>query len=294
MSTMRCFRHGVCAAAVLAMLFTAWSALSAPFIEVRVRPSEPAANLLKNADLAAHEGVQPVAWEFSSAETANFEVGWSDDGHDGAGSLRLRTLTGAMSGYWGQHVAVTPGETLMVQAWVRLTGGKLLLWLTGSPLQPDGSRGRFDQRYEASSMKQFFLAPTWIRRDYLRGPDPERWFLVHKAMTIPDGMTDLSLKIGSYFALGEMWLDDLYCGPARIDAAMTVRADPAGAALRQVQVLAIPGPTVVFDSGALGGAAEWTGQAQGLDATLNLILKVVTADGKYHVERLLPDPRGIR
>ncbi len=291
---MRCLRHGLCAAAVAAAVFTGWSALAAPLVELRVRPSEPSANLLKNADLADHTGGQPTGWEFSSAEADNFDVGWSEDGHEGPGALRLRTLTGAMSGYWGQHVAVTPGAVLMVQAWVRLTGGNLLLWLTGSPLQPDGTRGRFDQRYEATSMKQFFLAPTWIRRDYLRGPDPDCWFLVHKAITIPAGMTDLSLKIGSYFALGEMWLDDLYCGPARVDAAMTVRADPAGAALRQVQVLAIPGPTVVFDSGALGGVAEWSGETRGLDATLNLIVKVVTADGSHHVERLLPDPRGIR
>jgi len=267
-----------------------------PSVRITVTPSLPEANLLSNSGIVDADAGQPKAWEFTTAQPANFETGRADVGRTDPGSLHIVTHTGAMSGYWGQPVAVASGAHLMVQARVRMTGGKFLLWLTGSPLGADGVRGRFDERYEAQSMKTFFLAPTWIRREYLRGPDPEQWFLVHKAITIPAGMNTLSVKLGSYFASGDMWIDDVYCGPARVDVRMDVAAasQAAGDAIVRVEVISIPGPVTVKDFPGLGGVPEWSGRADDLDASLDLLVRATTAGGSRSVVRVFPHPRGIK
>jgi hypothetical protein len=144
-------------------------------------------------------------------------------------------------------------------------------------------------------MKQFFLAPTWIKQEYLRGPAPDEWFLAHKVIEIPEGMETLKVGFGAYFAAGEIWLDDAYCGPAQIDVdiAATAASDAETDRITRIQILAIPGGDVVHDTGDLGGVSSWEGAVAGLDCTRDLIVKTVTGDGKYHVARILPHPRGI-
>ncbi len=282
---------------VAVALTYAWLAgAEAPTVLAKPVPSHLAANVLVNPDLGEHVADQPLAWEFGSAEPGNFEATWSAEGRTAPGSLRLLTHTGKMSGYFTQRVEVTPGDALMVQAWVRMTGGKLLVWLTGSPLLPDGTRLQFDQRYEAQSMKTFFLAPTWIKREYLRGPDPDEWFLVHKAIEIPAGMTALKVGFGSYFGAGEMWIDDIYCGPAQVDVEIKAAAggEGDGDRITRVEVLAIPGPEIVHDSGPLDGLATWEGVAAGMDAAQDLLVKVSSAGGEYSTARVFPHPRGIQ
>ena len=288
-------RIRTCWTMLLALVGVVGVAGAAPEIQVAVAPSRLDANLLTNADIADHDADQPVAWEFTTAQPDNFEVGWSAEGHADPGSLRILTRTGKMSGYFTQLVAVVPGDSLMVQADTRMTGGKLLVWLTGSPLRADGTRDKFDQRYEAQSMKQFFLAPTWIKREYLRGPDPDSWFLVHRAITIPEGMTTLKVGFGSYFAAGEMWVDDIYCGPAQVDVDVAVLAasEAEGDQIARVEVVSIPGPELVRDFPDLGGVAKWTGRAEDLDASLDLMIRVTTADGSRSATRIFPNPRGI-
>ena len=282
----------LCGAAALALLPLA--AAAAPTINISVAPSQPDANVVRNADLSEHDGDQPADWEFSSAVPDNFVADWSSEGRPGPGSLHILTRTGKMSGYWQQLVPVKPGESVMVEGWLRLTGGKLLMWLTGSPLQPDGTRAKFDERYYAQSMKTFFLAPVWIKREYLRGPDPDEWFLVHKAITIPEGMEALKVGFGSYFEAGEMWVDDIYCGPALADVEVSVTGGEAEAdRITRVEIMSIPGPALVHDFGEIAPVAQWSSKATGLDASLDLIVRVTTAGGARTAQRVFPDPRGI-
>ena len=171
-------------------------------------------NRLKNADFARHEGDRPADWKFMSARLDNFVYEWSPLGNAGPGCLHLKTHTAKMSGYWYQAIPVKPGEKIRVRCRVRTSGGKILLYLTGA-VQPAGRQAyNFDERAQLSSMKNFFLAPDWIKREHLRGPSLDEWVPLEKVITIPEGMTALTVHVGSYFMEGEMWVDDFFAGPA--------------------------------------------------------------------------------
>ncbi len=254
-----------------------------------VTPSRPEANRLGNADFSARGEAGPAQWEFTTAMPENFEVGWSEMGRTAPGSAYIRTLTGGMSGYWIQTVPVTAGERLLVLAHVRLTGGTVLLWLTGSPLMPDGTRGRFDQRFELPSMKDFFLAPTWINPEYLRGPAPDRWMPVLRAIDIP-AMDALKVGIGSYFQRGEMWIDDMFVGPAQVDLTIDLAANDGGR-ITSVEVVAVPGDTLATET-IEGGAASWTHTLTGLDPEQGIVVRGGMADGRAFGRRIFPPRTG--
>lgn len=255
-----------------------------------VAPTHPEQNRLRNGDFAQRgEDGNPADWEFTSATPENFEVGWSEVGRTAPGSARMLTRTGSMSGYFVQTVPVAAGERLMVLAHVRLTGGNVLLWLTGSPLMADGSRGRFDERFELPSAKSFFLAPTWIRREYLRGPDPERWVPVVRGIDIP-AMSALKVGIGSYFARGEMFIDDCYAGPAQADLTIDLTAQ-GEARIASVEVVAVPGERLMSET-LEGGVATWTHTLSGIDPEQGVVVRGQTTDGQQFARRIYPPRTG--
>jgi len=254
-----------------------------------VAPSRPDENRLRNADFSEQGDAGPAHWEFTTALPDNFEVGWSETGRTAPGSARINTLTGGMSGYWVQNVPVTEGERLLVLAHVRLTGGTVLLWLTGSPLMPDGTRGRFDERFQLPSAKTFFLAPTWINPEYLRGPDPERWVPVLRAIDIP-AMDALKVGVGSYFQRGGMWIDDTYVGPAEVDLSMELTAGE-GRRIASVEVVAVPGETLAGDT-IEGGAERWTHTVTGIDPEQGIVVRGAMADGEQFGRRIFPPRSG--
>jgi len=254
-----------------------------------VAPTLPDENRLRNADFSELGDDGPADWEFTTAIPENFKVGWLQEGRTAPGSAHIGTLTGKMSGYWVQTVSVAEGERLLVLAHVRLTGGTVLLRLTGSPVMADGSRGRFDERFELPSMKDFFLSPTWIAREYLRGPDPETWVPVVRAIDIP-AMEMLKVGIGSYFQRGEMWIDDMYVGPAQIDLTVELAAEEGGR-IATVEVVAVSGDTLHTDEPA-GGAGTWTHTLTGLDPETGIIVRGTTGDGQQFARRIFPPRTG--
>jgi hypothetical protein len=141
----------------------------------------------------------------------------------------------------------------------------------------------FDQRALLASQKSFALAPVWIKREYLRGPDPESWNLLRKVLDIPVGMTSLTVHVGAYFMGGEFWADDMYVGPALLDLAVQVR----GEGLARVKVLA--GRDVIADSGDLGGGGEWNKTLPQLDAARGYVVEATTTAGT--VTRSEPCPQ---
>jgi len=254
-----------------------------------VAPSQPAENRLRNADFSERGDAGPAQWEFTTAVPGNFVVGWSEVGRSAPGSAYIDTLTGGMSGYWIQTVPVTEAERLLVLAHVRLTGGTVLLWLTGSPLMADGTRGRFDERFELPSAKTFFLAPTWINPEYLRGPDPDRWVPVLRALDIP-AMDALKVGVGSYFQRGEMWIDDMYVGPALVDLSIDLSANEGGR-IASGEVVAVPGETLVSEA-IEGGAQAWTHTVTGIDPEQGIVVRGAMVDGEQFGRRIYPPTNG--
>lgn len=283
--------HRLLMAAVVAagVATTGWAAAPVS-MSWTVAPTHPEHNRVRNADFAQRgEDGNPAGWEFTTATPENFEVGWSEVGRGGPGSARILTRTGSMSGYFVQTVPVTAGERLMVLAYVRLTGGNVLLWLTGSPLMADGTRGRFDERFELPSAKSFFLAPTWIKREYLRGPDPERWVPVVRGIDIP-AMTALQVGIGSYFARGEMFIDDVYAGPAQADLTVELTAQGDGR-IASVEVVAVPGERLVSEAFE-GGLPAWTHTLRAIDPEQGVVVRGSMADGQQFARRIYPPRTG--
>ncbi|MGD9497847.1 MAG: hypothetical protein AB7Y46_16210 [Armatimonadota bacterium] len=276
-------------AVALATLIGAAAAAAPVAITWSVAPTQPDENRLRNADFAQRDNAGPVQWEFTTAIPDNFEVGWSEVGRSAPGSARINTLTGSMSGYWTQTVPVTEGERLLVLAHVRLVGGTVLLWLTGSPLMADGTRGRFDERFELPSMKSFFLAPTWIDPRYLRGPDSERWVPLLRAIDIP-AMEALRVGIGSYFQRGEMWIDDAYAGPAQVDLTIDLSARDGGR-ITSVEVVAVPDRTLASEA-IEQGVERWTYTARGIDPEQGIVVRGTMVDGEQFARRIFPPQSG--
>lgn len=284
--------HSLLIAALMSagLVVGAWSA-SPVSMAWSIAPTHPEQNRLQNADFAQRgEDDLPAGWEFTTADPENFEVGWAEVGRSGPGSARIVTHTGRMSGYLVQTVPVTEGERLMVLAHVRLNRGVVLLWLTGSPVMPDGTRGRFDERFELPSAKQFFLAPTWIKREYLRGPDPERWVPVVRAIDIP-AMEALRVGIGSYFARGEMFIDDAYVGPAQADLTIELTAQ-GQARIASVEVVTVPGGTPLCAETPENGTATWTHTLRAIDPEQGVVVRGATTDGQQFGRRIYPPRSG--
>ncbi len=252
--------------------------------------SRPDANRLVNADCAAHDDGLPTAWAWGTAIPENFVADWSDVGRTAPGSAHILTHTGRMSGYFTQPMSVTPGERVLVIAHVRLSGGVALLWLTGSPLMPDGSRGRFDERFELQSMKSFHLAPTWIDPALLRGPGPDRWVPVMRVLEIP-AMETLKVGIGSYFGRGEMWVDDFYAGEPLVDLTVRITARD-GRSLRSVEVVELSGEAICALSDLPGAPGQWERTFAERDPEAPVIVRGSTTDGETFAKRIFPPVSG--
>ncbi len=251
----------------------------APQITLSGVPSLPEKNLVKNPEFTAHDGDKLVDWQWMTATPSNFEVGWAPVGRTAPGAAWIKTHTGSMSGYWYQYVPVTAGDRLMISCWVRTSGGQVLLYITGDVQPPGGQRYGLDERAMLSSIKSSPLAPVWIKREYLRGPDPEVWSPLCRVLTIPAGLKVLAVHIGSYFMRGEMWADDMYVGPPQVDVSVRVRAAPGGE-LRRIRVLTDKGQTL-HDSGDLApGTTTYQQALPGQDAEAGCSVQVTAGDGK--------------
>ena len=265
--------------AELGLACTLGAAQGAPQITFNAAPSFPELNLLKTPDFTAHDGAKIAGWQWLTATPSNFENGWSEVGRTAPGSAWIKTYTGSMSGYWYQYVTVKPGDKLRVWCWVRTAGGQSLLYLTGDVQPPGGQRYMFDERAVLSSIKSSPLAPVWLKREVLRGPDLDAWTAVSHILNIPEGMTTLAVHIGSYFMRGEMWADDFYAGPPQINVQVQVKAAPGGS-LRRVQVTTDKNQPL-HDSGDLpAGTTSWQQDLTKLDAEAGCWVQATDGAGK--------------
>lgn len=150
------------------------AAAMAADLTVTANPPLPLPNPVKNAGMEQNEGATGlVDWKFGTANPENFEQGWLPDGHTGPGSLWLKAHSGVMSGYWNQVVPVKPETDYLLRVWYRLGGGKMLIYVHG------GANGgqSVDQRFYDTSMRNHWLAPVFIKPEYMKGTDPQEWRL---------------------------------------------------------------------------------------------------------------------
>jgi hypothetical protein len=240
--------------------------LAAPVVAAQVQvtsnPPLPLPNLIVNGGIeqAAPDGA--ANWSFGTANPENFAIDRVAAGRSGPGALHLISHTGVMSGYFNQVVKVKPETDYLLRAWYRHGGGKLLNY--AHAVLPSG-RG-VDQRFYSTSLKNHFLAPVFLKPEYIKGTDPSVWQLCRLPFrTIPE-MNSIAISLGIFFSAGELWFDDVSVTEAATDLTVTVKG-PA----TKVRVLDDK-QAVLFDSGALN------------TDTFTKTLPGVPSDGRYTIE----------
>jgi len=86
-----------------------------------------------------------------------------------------------------------------------LARGKILTYVHGRT--PEGHT--LDERFYAQSRRDFFLAPVFLRPEYLPGPPPDQWVPFQVDFTPPAGLAAVTVSLGMYFTAGEVWFDDV-------------------------------------------------------------------------------------
>jgi hypothetical protein len=100
-------------------------------IDVTSVPKLGTTNRLANSDF--EQGVSgPFNWGFSTARPDLLSAQWSEEALHGQKSVSVKATSGEMSGYWAQRaVAVEPNESLLLSAWVKMGGGRVLMYVIG-------------------------------------------------------------------------------------------------------------------------------------------------------------------
>lgn len=80
--------------------------------------SAPPRNLLQNADCEAGTGDQPDGWRVRTYSGRGASHAWTDGGRGGGRCLMIRAERGTDTS-WHQDVAVEPGRSYRLQAWIR-------------------------------------------------------------------------------------------------------------------------------------------------------------------------------
>jgi hypothetical protein len=145
-------------------------------IQIRGEPALPVANLVQNpgAEEGGADG-NPAHWQFSTARPDLFEASWADNGRSGK-CLGVKASSGEMSGYWGQAVSVTPGETYVFKGYFRLAAGKILCYAHSRLKLPDGRGVAVDERLYRGTKRGHWLIPVFLPAESLGGPSPDEWY----------------------------------------------------------------------------------------------------------------------
>lgn len=175
----------------------------------------PEANLLKNPSF--EEGANaPTPWEFSTATVENFDLTFSKDAHDGKRSMKVVTKTPKMSGYWTQKVDVAPDTEYLLECWVKLQGGKVLMYVSGQGEEPDKQN-----RVYVESAHDNPLVPVFLKPEYVGGlVRTDQWHRMDLRFKTLSATKQVRVNIGSYFREGAVLIDDakLVQAPPAADA----------------------------------------------------------------------------
>lgn len=226
-------------------MLLAVTAAGAADLQVTADPPLPRPNLVVNPGMEQTTATGVANWNFSTANPENFATDRAASGRSGPGSLHLIAHSGVMSGYWNQVVSLKPETDYVMRVWYRLGGGKMLCYAHAA--LPDGKS--VDQRFYDSSMRTHLLVPVFLKPEYTKGADPNRWFLCRLPFRTIKDMNAIAVSLGIFFSAGEAWFDDASVTEAK--TALTVKTQTP---VTRVRVLDAEGKAV-FDSGVVAAAA---------------------------------------
>ena len=248
-------------------------------IHVTGDPELPVRNLVENPRMEAGEHDVPRDWGFSTARPANFDTGWIEGGRTGK-CLWLKAHDSVMSGYWGQTLTVTGGESYLMRGHFRLNAGKILCYAHARKTLPDGRGVAVDERYYRGTKRGHWLVPVFLPPESLGGPDPREWQAFRLRVPVAESIDALRISLGMYFTPGEAWFDDVWVGLAETD--LTVKVMPeTGESLRKVVVRNADDGSCISDSGVIeDGGVPFETVLAGQDTTATYHVTVTLEDGR--------------
>jgi len=259
------------AAPLIALCACTWG------VDIRVssNPALPAPNLVRNPGIEFAENGVPADWRWSTAVPENFVADVSSEGRSGK-CIHLTAHSGIMSGYWHQSVPVEAGKPYVMTAWFRIGGGRLLAYVHAAGRDgPD-----LDERFYASSMRNHFLVPVFLKPEYMAGIDAESWHPIRIEFTPPGQMRAVAVSAGMYFQAGELWYDDFSVYRAETD--LTIEVDAEAEGIVHVRVLAEDEAEPVFASGHLDSVERFSKTLEDVPTEERYIVEVTGADGSTH------------
>lgn len=248
---------------IIAALVAGCSAVlaQAPAIAIEARGVPVGENLLTNPGFEDGAGEWPDGWGWAPNQPPpKIDRVWSESAFSGARSAGVVSESGSASGYWTQSVPVQPGEVSLLTCRVLLEEGTVLVRAYGHDADGNPLRG-FDLRAYDRRRTTHPLAPAYWRPEWIIDMVREPWAPVELIVDTRGGVApaSISVQIGSYFAPGALYIDEVYLGPGTL----TLRYTVTGAPLSRVRVLDASGGEQVT-SGDLGGAQRHEHRAEGL------------------------------
>ena len=229
-------------------------------IDVSTAPRLGTTNRLANPDF--EEGASgPLGWELrlGGGQDDMMRGEWSADGKSGLRSVYIESRSSDLSGYWVQRrIPVEPGESLLLSAWVKMGGGRVLMFAVGYDGSQEPRKLVYDDRrlylYAAADHP---LYPVFVEAEHLKGLVGTEWQHERFALRNSADATEVDINLGLYFAPGDAWFDRVYFGVPWVELSVDVNADDAAGGIARVEITSDGGRSV-YDSGPLpAGTRSW-------------------------------------
>ncbi len=262
---------------ILLCVMTACMAVAdAPSIVIDARGVPSGDNLIANPGFEEGAGDWPSDWGWAPNQPPpKIDRVWAQTALSGARSAGVVSESSSASAYWTQVVPVEPGRVYLLTARVLLEDGTVLVRAYGQDAEGNALKG-FDRRAYDRRRTTHPLAPAYWKPEWIIDMAREPWAPVDLVVDTRGEVVpaSVSVQIGSYFAPGALYLDDVYFGPG----ALTLGYVVTGAPLASVRVLDAAGNEQTA-SGDLGGAERHEGRAEGLALGEAWLIEATATDG---------------
>jgi len=166
---------------------------------------QQAANPVNNPGFES-SAEEPIGWQ-RAYTSLYFEGQVSDIAHSGAHSLFLQDHSGVTWGFFRQFVRLESNKQYRVRAWVRVDGGRAVMWVQDADANGATLGQSVNQRAYLDSLEYEPLVPGFLSRQQARG-DLD-WHLMEMTVNLKEPAKGLAIRLGSYFAPSRIWFDDI-------------------------------------------------------------------------------------
>jgi len=154
------------------------------------------------------EGLDARAGWALEASPLQFTGSVADAARTGEHSLHLQDHVGITWGFWACYLPLTEPGAWRVRAWVRMRGGEAVMWVQARDATRAVLPGAEDRAY-LRSYTYPDLVPGFIPAEYLKGVNDDGWHPLELTVRVPEGIAELYVRLGSYFAPSTLWFDDV-------------------------------------------------------------------------------------